>query len=158
MASSCPIYSDPKDFYILPRHFTVCNQWTSNDKFIEDEWGDRYLNEPIEIIRCKCFLLLFSAPLHLVQFIYHVGKMIQEQSPLIQKITRLILTPLTLLAMTFAALYGLFSPWDGRKLYSTLERFHYHDGLFLAPCFQPSSDYHSRKKIVLDSQETAHAN
>jgi hypothetical protein len=47
-------------------------------------------------------------------------------------IARVVASPLSLIALEFAALYGLFMPNDGRKLYSSIERF----GFDLSPCFE----------------------
>ena len=41
-----------------------------------------------------------------------------------------------------AALYGCIRPYDGRKLYATIERAMYGDSV-LAPCFQPSPTSHA---------------
>ena len=55
---------------------------------------------------------------------------------------RIIATPFSILALLFATLYGLYSPYDGRKLYATIERVAYGKAV-LAPCFQPYPKSHA---------------
>ncbi len=65
-------------------------------------------------------------------------------------------TPGLVLFLECAAFYGLFNPYDGRKLYATGERFAYQvlgmEGLelfyfpgpaYCAPCFQPDATHHA---------------
>lgn len=49
---------------------------------------------------------------------------------------RIILTPLAIAGLEVSALFGLLSPYDGRKLYATIERALYGTAI-LAPGFQP---------------------
>jgi hypothetical protein len=53
-----------------------------------------------------------------------------------------VTAPISLVALEIAALYGCIRPYDGRKLYATLERAVYGDSV-LAPCFQPSPTSHA---------------
>ena len=159
MTIGCPFYTDLAHFYLFPRHFTACNRWEyktrENPKnhqkqtFVVDQGGDRYSNEEPIFTRIKCLLLtLFGPPVHTLSSFWNTYRIIQEtESSLFLKIARIALTPLTILAMTFSSLYGIFMPWNGRKLYASLERFHYQQAL-LAPCFQPSSDHHSRRNFI----------
>lgn len=55
---------------------------------------------------------------------------------------RILVTPLSIIGLELAAIYGLFRPYDGRKLYASLEREIYGD-FVLAPCFQPDPQYHA---------------
>jgi len=54
---------------------------------------------------------------------------------------RIVATPLVLVALELSALYGIFRPYDGRKLYASFERMQYNHWI-LAPCFQPSPTNH----------------
>jgi hypothetical protein len=54
---------------------------------------------------------------------------------------RIFTTPLVYVALELAAIYGVVSPYNGRKLYASLERAQYGDGI-LAPCFQPEATKH----------------
>lgn len=54
---------------------------------------------------------------------------------------RIIAQPVTLVGLELAAIYGLFRPYDGRKLYASFERAAYGDSI-LAPCFQPDPEKH----------------
>ena len=59
-------------------------------------------------------------------------------------ISRIVLTPLFLVALTFAPVIGLVgAPMAGRKIYATSERFLYHQSVF-AGCFQPNHQGYSR--------------
>lgn len=46
-----------------------------------------------------------------------------------------------LIFLELSALYGLLTPYNGRKLYATIERAQY-GNFFLAPCFQPEPSEH----------------
>ncbi|MBS4171388.1 hypothetical protein NEOC95_002136 [Neochlamydia sp. AcF95] len=52
------------------------------------------------------------------------------------------MTPVALVGLELAAIYGIFTPYNGRKLYASIERAQY--GKFtLAPCFQPGPTCHA---------------
>ena len=55
---------------------------------------------------------------------------------------RIIATPVSILGLELAAIYGIFQPYDGRKLYASFERATY-GNFILAPCFQPDPKYHA---------------
>jgi hypothetical protein len=54
---------------------------------------------------------------------------------------RVLTTPLAPIALQLTAIYGLFRPYDARKLYATIERAQY-GNFILAPCFQPLATHH----------------
>lgn len=69
---------------------------------------------------------------------------------------KIIATPVLVLFLESAALYGLLNPYDGRKLYASGERFAYEalgmEGVdlfdrpapaYCAPCFQPDATHHA---------------
>jgi hypothetical protein len=55
---------------------------------------------------------------------------------------RVVTTPIALVGLELAAIYGIFNPYDGRKLYASIERAQY-GNFILAPCFQPDPRYHA---------------
>ncbi len=59
-------------------------------------------------------------------------------------VVRIIGTPFALIGLEAAAIYGIISPLNGRKLYAAIERAMY-DEWRLAPCFQPDIKPHSLK-------------
>ena len=55
---------------------------------------------------------------------------------------RIVAAPFSILGLELAALYGLIRPYDGRKMYATIERAMYGNPI-LAPCFQPEPERHA---------------
>lgn len=49
--------------------------------------------------------------------------------------------PIAIIRLELAVIYGVFRPYDSRKLYATLERAQYGRHI-LAPCFQPGATNH----------------
>lgn len=136
-----------------------------NPKYIIDEsTGRRYWNESKGIVRFKCALLTVGTPLihPLTSVVTGVGlsalrvlslshfwapydinasfseKLVNMSTDLL----KIVIWPLFLLALELSAIYGLISPYNGRKLYASLERAYY-DGAVLAPCFQPDPTRHA---------------
>lgn len=123
-----------------------------------------YWNENEEIVRLKCFLLSLGTPLvHLVTSIgvimrrilkvvsfYHLWVIDKDQSYLLkgrvlkigEELLGILITPLVYVALEISAIYGIFNPYDARKLYSSLERFQY-KSFKLAPCFDVNPTYHA---------------
>lgn len=143
-------------------------KWENNPtilKYIIDRsTGRKYWNESAQSIRIKCSLLLLGTLL--VHFIagmmnvaYRALKLLSLSHFWIKKadeqgyfflgraqdagidFLRMFLQPFVFLGLELSALYGLFSPLDGRKLYASLERAEY-GGWILAPCFQPDAECH----------------
>lgn len=54
---------------------------------------------------------------------------------------RIVATPISLIGLELSAIYGIFNPFDGRKLYASFERATYGKHI-LAPCFQPDPEKH----------------
>jgi hypothetical protein len=161
-----PFFSD-KNFYIQPGHFTVWNRWKvttfdvkdTNRSFVVDQTTqDRYLDEPKWKIRCKCIALLvlgfpfhvLIAPIQVLKMVFNAINNPDERTS--HSIARIVTAPFLLLGLGFSSLYGIFDPYDGRKLYASFERLYYHESL-LAACFQPSSTHHQRKLLVQESQD-----
>lgn len=119
----------------------------------------RYLNESEGTVRLKCFLLTLGTPfVHtpaaLCNVAFRVAKVVSgshfwgeaashESSwkRLAEDLLRIAAAPLSIVGAELAAVYGLFRPYDGRKLYATVERAEYGD-FVLAPCFQPEAASH----------------
>lgn len=130
---------------------------------IADEAGRKYLHETEAAIRCKCLGLSLSTPivqvlaatLNVIKiafrllFFYHFWPKDSEPYNFTASLAnagkdllRLVATPFAIIGLEAAAIYGIFSPNNGRKLYATLERALY-DKWRLAPCFQPNIQAHS---------------
>ena len=130
---------------------------------IDETTGRKYWNESEKCVRIKCLLLTLGTPfVHPITSIINVGmrvlKLVTFSHFWIGKrewgydfkarlldagkdLLRIVATPIALVGLELAAVYGLARPYDGRKLYATIERAMY--GRFiLAPCFQPRPKYH----------------
>lgn len=126
---------------------------------VDKSTNDRYLDESECIVRTKCALIFFACfivhPIGLVRnTLILLGKSItcsyrghRYEDILAHDIVRIVATPLIFIGFLFASLYGVFiSPYDGRKLYGTLERFYYHSSA-IAKCFQPSNPRNLYKRV-----------
>jgi hypothetical protein len=135
-------------------------------KFIIDQTTNRrYFNESKGVVGFKCFLLSIGTPfIHglasIANIAYRILKIVTlahlwlpkdgEKSYQIKQrlhdlgfdCLRIIATPLTYVCLEMSALYGLFTPYNGRKLYASIERAAY-GNFILAPCFQPDAKYHA---------------
>jgi hypothetical protein len=134
-------------------------------KYLLDEsTGRRYFNESKGCVRFKCIGLSLITPFaHLiatvVNVIYRVLKIISFANFWLPRegdsydfkgrlkdtgldAARIVLAPITLLSLELSSIYGWFTPYNGRKLYATIERASYGD-FILAPCFQPDPQKHA---------------
>lgn len=147
------------------KKWNCCKEHKGLAKFIIDQTtGKRYLNESRLCVRIKCLMLLVGTPvihpimaicniafriLKLVTFSHFWAEKDGESTYNLQErradakkdILRTVATPFSIIALEFAALYGVFRPYDGRKIYASLEKIIYGD-LFLAPCFQADPKSH----------------
>lgn len=132
---------------------------------IDSSTGDKYVNDERNTIRLKCTMLLFSVPImhgfialldiviRLMKCLsfYHFWKIKKGRVSTISipqpslsvraysfvlDLVHIILAPICLICMELSALYGLFLPNNGRKLYNNFERLQYGEAI-LANCFQP---------------------
>ena len=126
--------------------------------WIRDVTANRlYGNDDQDVIRMKCLACAIVSPLvhpiaALVQVVcrsvkllfgvhfwpeagtkYHFTARLADAG---KDLLRIVATPLALVGIELAAIYGLCRPHDGRKLYATLERAIY-GHFIIAPCFQP---------------------
>jgi len=152
----------PKDFLPTTWRKDVDGPTWYNDSmpmYIIDESTDRrYFNESKSVVRFKCFLVALGTPfVHSVAALIFTAKRIvgaatsifcknfntQQKLALAGKnIARVFTAAPSVLALEMAAIFGLFSPYNGRKLYASIERAQY--GHFvLAPCFQPDPTTHA---------------
>ncbi len=145
-------------------------KWADCDvpKWIYDPTAQRiYLNDSKGVVRFKCLALAAASPLvhpvaslfaqcialaKIVSFypfwcedLLEVDSNGKDFSIRITRyfveVIRLIFAPLVVLMLCSSALYGIYAPYDGRKLYASWERFLY-GGSLLAPCFQPDANSH----------------
>jgi len=146
-----------------PKYCCQCHEGKPQ-YLIDGTTNRKYLNESRGVVRVKCALLTLGTPIvHAVASIVNVAikmfklltfshfraekneKPYNFQARLASAgidLLRVIATPLSLVGLELAALYGLFRPYDGRKLYATIERATY-GRCVLAPCFQPSPQFHA---------------
>jgi hypothetical protein len=134
---------------------------SSDPKFIIDKTTNRkYLNDSPSTVRWKCLALIFVTPFErLFNIIWRIMKVANFanfwlkvpgegrydiKARLIETakdLFRIITTPMTLVGLELAAIYGMLRPYDGRKLYASIDRATF--GTFgLAPCFQPDPKRH----------------
>lgn len=161
-------------------HFNPISKWSlKNYEIIDKSTGDEYCGDSTRTVRLKCAALFAASwivqpiglTLNLLNRIAKIVTFAHLWNPSQEKynfkarigewgkdILLVVSTPLILVGMLFSALYGAtLSPYDGRKLYATFERFAYSGGyqLFgadcgeknphnylLAPCFQPDLKAH----------------
>lgn len=143
-----------------------CRKHKGQPKFIVDQATNRrYLNESRGVVRFKCFLLTLGTPfVHPIASIVNVGLRILKLATLShfwskevgyteynfkarlaeagKDLLSIVAAPFSILGLELAAIYGIFLPYDGRKLYASLERATY-GSFILAPCFQPNPKYHA---------------
>ena len=141
---------------------------------IDGTTSRKYLNQSTRSVRAKCFLLALGTPLvHgiIVPAVYLKCSMSEAMSgpfykerrqnfPELTKRTytlqnfgrdllRIILQPLLILGLELAVIYGIFNPYDGRKLYASLERLAYKE-FRLVSCFQPDAFEHFFRGSIND--------
>lgn len=133
-------------------------------KHLKDKTTNRfYWNERKKVVRIKCLLLIVATPLaHTIGMVlniaYRIIKLVTLSHFWIKKegegkydfkarlkdagkdLARIIASPIAMVGMELAAIYGLFRPYDGRKFYGTCERAIYGNAL-VAHCFQPSTAF-----------------
>jgi len=136
-----------------------------NPKYIIDTaTGRRYLNESRRVIRIKCAIIALGTPfIHIpcgvLNMVVRIAKLFTgyhfwplKQNAPVKGFTnnclefskdelRIITQPFSIIGLQIASFYGIFNPYDGRKLYATIERAQYEIPL-LAPCFQPEAEKH----------------
>lgn len=160
-------------------YFLPCRWGVKGAYVIDQLTGDKYYKESKKIVRRKCIALCFSTllfqPIGITFMILNAifqfatcmpfyGKYknsdssITSFSNMITLIFRVVTSPIIFIGLFLSALTGSFiSPYYGRKLYASFERFLYAGGkerislngktsypsrFLLAPCFQPSPTTH----------------
>ncbi len=146
--------------------WNCCARHRGTAKFIIDmSTNRRYLNEDRGTVRIKSFLLTLGTPIvHSVAAICNVAyrtlKILtlshfwmekeQEKSYNFKErlvdagvdFLKIVEIPLAMIGLELSAIYGIFRPYDGRKLYASIERATY-GNFILAPCFQPNPKHHA---------------
>lgn len=142
-------------------------KWRDGDPqhLIDMSTGRKYWNESKDCVRSKCFLLTLGTPIvhsgaSLVNIAFRILKLVSfshfwivkegEKSYSFkerlkdagQDLLRIITAPIAFVGLELAAIYGMISPYNGRKLYASIERAQY-GNFILAPCFQPDPRYHA---------------
>lgn len=139
--------------------------WDGTPQHLIDQTTSRkYLNESKVVVGFKCFLLTLGTPIvhaiaAVVNVAYRIVKLVTlshfwmpkdgEQSYNFKSrlkdagtdLLRIATQPIAIVGLELAAIYGLFRPYDGRKLYASIERAQY-GNFILAPCFQPNAEEH----------------
>ncbi len=144
-----------------------CKEGDRTAQFIiDDTTGDKYLNQDPLLVRIKCggaalitpVLHVFGIPVNIVYRIIRIAAClynIKEAMTLDRTSTafayaveigkdllRICVSPLILPLLEISALYGIFQPNDGKKLYANIEAAYYGDAI-LSGCFQPNPIYHT---------------
>lgn len=146
---------------VILKDFCPWNTWREELYGVIDETTNRrYLNDSRSVVSLKCFMLTVGTPVvHLIAGViniayrilriligYHFWKEgeLSFTARLAEAgvdLLRIVLAPLAFVGLELSAIYGIFNPYDGRKLYASFERAQY-DKFILAPCFQPDPTQH----------------
>ncbi len=136
---------DPKYPTIL---CTICYEDGTPLYLVDSKTDGIYWNETKAVVRLKCLGLFIGVPiLHSLSILYFSACAIQSffvhpSTEKLQEIAKFIfLGPVAIVALEVAALYGLFRPYDGRKIYASIEKLLYGHGMW-APCFQENPAGH----------------
>lgn len=125
---------------------------------IDTGTGKKYLNQSDSNVRIKCGMLIFATPflqisLLAMKFFARLSDVLLcfiapkkssffwQVKEISSQILRAISIPLIYIALEISAIYGLFFPQDGRRIYAAFERLA-GDERFLAPCFQVNTIKH----------------
>jgi hypothetical protein len=147
------------------KDFQPVNTWESEPGtpyLLDMTTGNRYWNEPKGVVGTKAFLLALGTPIvHAIALtiqvfasalklitLWHFWGHTGEKETLKEKLLhagadflKIAAAPLALAGLELSAIYGIFRPYDGRKLYASFERAEY-GHYVLAPCFQPNPERH----------------
>lgn len=156
-----------QDFIPLNQWTEVADGPKWNDgqpKYVRDQSPGRcYWNESKNIVRFKCALLALGTPIvhgiiGLVNIFYRFLKLITLANFWLPKsaekcsfkarlmecaadFARMYTASAAIFCLQISAIFGIFSPFNGRKLYASFERAQYNRSI-LAPCFQPNPRRH----------------
>lgn len=158
-------FDEDSDRPIHFSHFIPCNQWKVQDNLyiVDESTGDSYFNDSLFTKKFKCLALVVVIPIiHAIGIVLnlanriaklvtfsHVWFPIRAADNLLRNRATIFcrdlivvaFAPIIYLGLEISAIYGLVKPYDGGKLYATLERLNYGKE-FIAPCFQPSPKSH----------------
>lgn len=138
---------------------------------IDGATGRRYLNESEDLVKYKCELLSAATPIvHTITGAVQAGVLLgkiltlshfstaptaptasEQWANAGKDLLRIVAFPVAMIGLECAAIYGIFQPYNARKIYTSIERLEYGDfhipgtldgGFRLAPCFQPQAQAH----------------
>lgn len=146
--------------------WSCCKKHLLQPKLLIDQSTQkRYLKESRKTLRLKSLLLTVSTPIvhtfaptatvayQAYRFLKYPLTWSAKENTVVNRKVRLkrvsinflkiVMTPISLVGLELAAIYGIFNPNDGRKLYASMERLTYNSKYCLAPCFQPEPTSHA---------------
>lgn len=151
-------FDNIEGYTILPGHSYACEVSYS----VDTRNCDKYWQDDPNITRLKCFGLIVATPIiHAMGLVFNIANRIVKMVTLAhfwhsssdhyscsekcwslgKDLLVIVSSPLIYIFLELSAVYGLFLPNDGKKLYATFERCAYGQAL-LAPCFQPDATKH----------------
>ncbi len=132
----------------------LVNVWRKETYYVEDVGsGVKYRRYSDSFLRGTSLGIVIATPLvHLVASIVHIAFRIfrivsfyhfwktdaepytlgQSGLDVAKDALRIVIQPVAYLALEFAALYGIAKPWDGLKLYHTIEQIQYESEVLLS--------------------------
>ena len=159
----CDFDANKQIYPVTLGHFCPVNTWKAGRVYLIDETtGDSYCNDDFDTKRLKNLAILGFTPLvHAIGLVLNCANRIAKLVTLAhfwypsnahysftarlgecsRDILRVALSPIIYVGLLLAAAYGLVRPYDGGKLYATLERATYTTDI-IAPCFQPEPRSH----------------
>ncbi len=164
--ATTPFSPEPPPPKLTWAHFQPVNEWSTCNNIlvlciIDSSTGDMYWDEYPITIRGKAICLAIGAPIvHVIAAVLSIAvsifriigsllriMLIQEGSleedlyTIGYCVGKILTAPLVVCALEISAIYAIFSPYNGRKLYASFERLQYGRSV-LAPCFQPNPKEH----------------
>lgn len=150
---------------VTSAHFYPFSRFINDTRYeyrTDTSTRDLYWYDDRNTVRLKCLALVLGTPIvHSIGFTLHLANRVAkvltfshfwypsktdrslgERSLSFGKdVLQIAFTPFVFAGLELSALYGLFLPENGKKLYATFERYAFGKEL-LAPCFQPYPTYH----------------
>ncbi|MFI5333933.1 MAG: hypothetical protein ACHQT8_02055 [Chlamydiales bacterium] len=159
-------FDESNHYPVTLSHFNPCSSFQQQEEqLIDSSNGDHYIDQTLVIMRSKCLLTFLVTPIAqavglLLNLVNRIAKLITfahfwrppieaphgislethvqpiRSEAALKDLLRVIFTPMIYIGLELSALYGIFLPAQGQKLYATFERCAYRRAL-IAPCFQP---------------------
>lgn len=151
LADFCPFNTWSEPIKIHPNRVTSDIEWVADSRTNRLFWNESKFIVWIKMVGFSC---LITPIFHTGALIYGIVKKIfnlctgyryeegrQFTAKAVGKdILWIVATPLMLAGLELAAVYGLITPWNGRKLYGNLERAIFGEGFFC--CMAPNDKYY----------------